>query len=142
MKILLAVDGSSHSNKATEILIKHMGLYKDAPEVFLLYVHLPVPKLHGMSNVVSQEMINQYYQEESEEALATSKRLLEKARVEIHAQMLVGTVAENIVKQAEAQGCDLIYMGTRGMGGLKNVLLGSNAVKVLHIATIPVVLVK
>ena len=129
MKILLAVDGSSHSNKATETLIKHAALYKDAPEVFLLYVHLPVPKLHGMSNVVSQEMINRYYEEESEEALATSKRLLDEARIASHTQMLVGPVAETIVKQAEAQGCDLIYMGTRGMGGLKNVLLGSNAVK-------------
>ncbi len=142
MKILLAVDGSTHSNKATETLIKHVAFYKDAPEVFLLYVHLPVPKLHGMSNVVSREMINQYYQEESEEALATNKRLLEKAKVAYHVQMLVGTVAETIVKQAEAQGCDLIYMGTRGMEGLKNVLLGSNAIKVLHLATIPVVLVK
>ena len=142
MKILLAADGSTHSNKATETLIKHAALYKDVPKVFLLYVHLPVPKLHGMSKVVSQEMINRYYQEESEEALATSKRLLEKAGVLNHAQMLVGPVAETIVKQAEAQGCDLIYMGTRGMGGLKNVLLGSNAIKVLHIATIPVVLVK
>ena len=142
MKILLAVDGSTHSNKATETLIKHAALYKDAPEVFLLYVHLPVPKLHGMSSVVSREMINRYYEEESEEALATSKRLLDKARIASHTQMLVGPVAETIVKQAEAQGCDLIYMGSRGMGGLKNVLLGSNAVKVLHIATIPVVLVK
>ena len=142
MKILLAVDGSTHSNKATETLIKHAVLYKDAPEVFLLYVHLPVPKLHGMSSVVSREMINRYYEEESEEALATSKRLLDKARIASHTQMLVGPVAETIVKQAEAQGCDLIYMGSRGMGGLKNVLLGSNAVKVLHIATIPVVLVK
>ena len=142
MKILLAVDGSSHSNKATETLIKHAALYKDAPEVFLLYVHLPVPKLHGMSNVVSKEMINRYYEDESEEALATSKRLLHEARIASHTQMLVGPVAETIVKQAKAHGCDLIYMGSRGMGGLKNVLLGSNAVKVLHIATIPVVLVK
>ena len=142
MKILLAVDGSSHSNKATETLIKHAALYKDAPEVFLLYVHLPVPKLHGMSNVGSREMINRYYEEESEEALVTSKRLLHEAKVPYQAQMLVGPVAETIVKQAEAHGCDLIYMGTRGMEGLKNVLLGSNAVKVLHIAAIPVVLVK
>ena len=142
MKILLAVDGSSHSNKATETLIKHAALYKHAPEIFLLYVHLPVPKLHGMSNVVSREMINRYYKDESEEALATSKRLLDESKVPYQTQMLVGPVAETIVKQAEALGCDLIYMGTRGMGGLKNVLLGSNAVKVLHIATIPVVLVK
>ena len=134
MKILLAVDGSTHSNKATETLIKHAALYKDKPEVILLYVHLPVPKLHGMSKVVSREMIDRYYREESEEALATSKSLLEKAGVASHVQMLVGPVAETIVKLAEAQGCDLIYMGTRGMGALKNVLLGSNAVKVLHIA--------
>ena len=48
-----------------------MVLYKDAPEVFLLYVQLQVPDLRGMSKVVSREMINRYYQEELEEALAT-----------------------------------------------------------------------
>jgi len=142
MKILLAVDGSSHSNKATEILIQHLALYKTAPEVLLLHVHLPVPNVHGMGKVISQEMIDRYYQEESEEALASSKRLLDKAKIGYRSLMLVGPIAETIVKQAEADGCDLIYMGTRGMGGIKNVLLGSTAIKVLHIAPVPVVLVK
>ncbi|HXZ96001.1 MAG TPA: universal stress protein [Burkholderiales bacterium] len=142
MKILLAVDGSSHSNKATETLIKHVALYKDAPEVLLLYVHLPVPKLHGMGNVVSREMINRYYLDESEEALARSRRMLDKAKIAYQAQSLVGPVAETIVKQAETNDCGLIYMGTRGMGALKTAMLGSNAVKVLHIGRIPVVLVK
>ncbi|HYA20907.1 MAG TPA: universal stress protein [Burkholderiales bacterium] len=142
MKILLAADGSSHSNKATQALIKHVAFYKHPPEVLLIYVHLPVPNLPGMGKIVSKDMINHYYRDESEEALAASKRILEDAKTAYQTKTLVGPVAETIVKQAHANNCELIYMGTRGMGGLKNVLLGSNAVKVLHIARIPVVLVK
>jgi nucleotide-binding universal stress UspA family protein len=119
-----------------------LALYKTAPEILLLHVHLPVPNVHGMGKVISKEMIDRYYKEESKEALASSKRLLDKANVAHRSLMRVGPVAETIVKQAETDGCGLIYMGTRGMGGLKNVLLGSTTIKVLHIATVPVVLVK
>ncbi|HUL41544.1 MAG TPA: universal stress protein [Burkholderiales bacterium] len=142
MKILLAVDGSPHSDKATKALIKHAALYNKAPEIFLLYVHLPVPNLPGMHRVISRNAIKRYYREESEEALANSGRLLNRAKIIHRALMFVGPVAETIIEQAKARNCDLIYMGTRGMGGLKNMLLGSTAVKVLRLATIPVVLVK
>ncbi len=46
MKILLAVDGSVHSRKATTALIKNIALYKRAPEVVLLNVYYPVPRVN------------------------------------------------------------------------------------------------
>ena len=53
----------------------------------------------------------------------------------------VGPIAESIVDQARQSGSNMIYMGTRGMTALANVLLGSVATRVLHLAHIPVVLI-
>jgi nucleotide-binding universal stress UspA family protein len=53
----------------------------------------------------------------------------------------VGDVASSIVEHAQKSGCQLICMGTRGMTALSNMLLGSVATKVIHLAHVPVVLV-
>ena len=54
---------------------------------------------------------------------------------------LVGPVAETIVDHARKSDCDMIFMGTRGMTALSNMVMGSVATKVLHLAHIPVVLI-
>jgi nucleotide-binding universal stress UspA family protein len=51
-------------------------------------------------------------------------------------------VAEAIVKHAKDTRCDLIYIGTRGMGPVGAALIGSTALKVLHSSETPVLLVK
>ena len=50
--------------------------------------------------------------------------------------------SEAVVKLAEDQGADLIVMGTRGLTGIKHVLLGSVAERTLRHATCPVLTVK
>ena len=47
-----------------------------------------------------------------------------------------------LAKRAEELGCDEIIMGTRGMGAIGNLVMGSVATKVVHLAGIPVTLVK
>ena len=74
--------------------------------------------------------------------LAAAKKKLDAAGIRYNAQVLVGPVAETIVKHARARRCDLIYIGTRGMSEIGKALLGSTATKVLHIADTPVLLVK
>jgi nucleotide-binding universal stress UspA family protein len=56
--------------------------------------------------------------------------------------VLVGPIAETIVKRAKDAGCDLIYIGTRGMTEVGKALMGSTATKVLHIADTPVLVVR
>jgi len=51
-------------------------------------------------------------------------------------------VAETIAEFAVSCGCDQIVMGTRGMGSLEGLLLGSITTKVLHLVRVPVTLVK
>jgi nucleotide-binding universal stress UspA family protein len=142
MKILIAVDGSKNSLDAVQCLIDHADWYREMPQVELVTVHLPVPKLPGMGAAVGKGQLEKYYQQEGEAQLAAAKRLLDAAKIPYQPRVLVGPVAESIVKQAKDQRCDLIYIGTRGKTALEKALLGSTATKVLHIADIPVLLVK
>ena len=141
LRVLLPVDGSESATRATQELIKTFGWYKEQPTVDLLAVHLPVHRFPNMSVVISNEMIERYYAEECEDMLAPSKKALDAAGVKYTAHTLVGAIAESIVEQAKQSGSDMIYMGTRGMTALSNMVLGSVTTRVLHLAHIPVVLI-
>lgn len=142
MKILLAVDGSEHSLDAARCLVEHAGRYREKPSVELVHVHLPVPKLPGMGVVVGRAELQRYYEDEGAQALAQARKLLDAAGIGYSVQVLVGTPAESIVAHAEATRCDLICIGNRGLGAAASLLLGSVAGKVLHLATVPVLLVR
>jgi len=138
MKILIAVDGSKASLKAVQLLIDHADWFRDAPQVELLAVHLPVPRVSR----ASKTQLERYYREEGEGMLTAARKKLDGAGIAYEARVAVGPVAETVVKQAKEKRCDLIYIGTRGMSELGKVLVGSTASKVLHISDIPVLLVK
>ena len=142
MKILLAVDGSKPSLDAVDCLIEHADWYGTSPEVELVTVHLPVPKLPGLSSVVGKAGVQRYYQEEGDDRLAAARKKLDAARIKYQARVLVGQVAETLVKHAKDKRCDMIYVGTRGMSSAAAAIVGSTAAKVLRLATVPVLLVK
>lgn len=138
MKILVAVDGSKPSLKAVQLLIDHSDWYRAKPDVELVTVHLPVPPVGR----VPKSQLERYYIEEGQAMLAPAKKKLDAAGIAYRPQVLVGPVAESIVKHAKSTRCDLIYIGTRGMSEIGKALLGSTATKVLHISDTPVLLVK
>ncbi len=142
MKILLAVDGSKFSLDAVNCLIEHSDWYREKPVVELLTVHLPVPKLPRMGLVVGKNQIRKYYEEEGEAAMAAAKKKLGAAGIAYKSTILVGQIADMIVQHAAKTGCDLIYIGTHGRTAAGNMLLGSIATKVLHMSTVPVLLVR
>lgn len=56
--------------------------------------------------------------------------------------VLGGSPAGSIVSYAETEQCDLIVMGSRGLGALKEFVLGSVSHNVLQHAKIPVLIIK
>ena len=76
MKILLAVDGSKPSLDAVDLVIRTFGQLRARPEVELVTVHLPVPKLPRMGMAVGKGQIDKYYREEGEARRATSRAAL------------------------------------------------------------------
>jgi nucleotide-binding universal stress UspA family protein len=142
MKVLLAVDGSKHSLNAVKFLIEHAGWYRENPSVELVNVRLPVPKIGGMGAVIGANQIRRYYDQEGKKALSRARKLLDAAGIAYSANILVGPIAETLLKQARLARCDLIMIGTRGMTAVGNLLLGSTATKVMNLSTVPVLLVK
>jgi len=141
LKVLLPVDGSESALRATQRLIETLEWYKEPPGVDILAVHPRVPQFPNMSLVISNGMLNRYYTEECEAMLAPSKKALDAAGVKYVSYRLVGAVAETIVEQAKQLDSAMIFMGTRGMTALANMVLGSVTTRVLHLAHIPVVLI-
>jgi nucleotide-binding universal stress UspA family protein len=142
MKILLAVDGSKPSLDAVALVIRSFGQLRDKPQVELVTVHLPVPKLGGLSAAVSKGQLAKYYQEEGEANLAAAKKKLDTAGIAYKASVLVGPIAETIIKRADSTGCKLICIGSRGMSALGKALVGSVASKVLQLASQPLLIAK
>jgi nucleotide-binding universal stress UspA family protein len=141
MKILLALDGSTVSQRALDSLVAHVQWFRDKPEIHLLHVHPPVPVGIAVQHV-SQETLDRYYRAEGEAVLAPALARLEETGLAVTRHIHVGEPAAVIAKLAAELGCDLICLGTHGRGAVSGAMLGSVAAKVLHLATMPVLLAK
>ena len=141
LKILHPVDGSENALRATGKLVESLTWYAEPPRIVLMAVHLPVPRYPNMNLVISEEMIDRYYKDELDSMLEPSRKILDGANTAYDVCTRIGGIAESIVGQAHDAGSDLIVMGTRGMGALAGVVMGSVATRVLHLATTPVLLV-
>jgi nucleotide-binding universal stress UspA family protein len=74
--------------------------------------------------------------------LATIQKRLSENRIVAHCVVEVGPPAERIVACAKEKEIDLIALSTHGRSGLSAIMMGSVANKVLHLAEVPILLVK
>lgn len=141
MKILLPVDGSECALRAVDQLIDCGDWFRDLPEIHLLYVHPPIPMGRVQAHI-GTETLHSYYLEEGQQQLAVAQARLDAAGRFHTSHIHVGLPAEVIAKFAGDLACDLIMMGSHGRSSLAGLLLGSVAMRVLHLAPSPVLLVK
>ena len=139
-RMLVAVDGSESSDRAVSHLLKKLAWYKDAVEVHLLNVQPPLPA--SVARNVPASQLHEYHRENAEGALASARALLDGAKVAYVVHIGVGEPAHVITGYAKEKAIDQIVMGTRGLGGVAGLVLGSVTTKVLALAEVPVLLVK
>ncbi len=141
MKILLAVDGSSYTERAVEFLIGHLAWFRDLPEIHVINVQPPIPS--GQVQVfVGKDLIRQYHDEESELALARAREMLQHAKIPHGVVKKVGHIGQTISEYAVHHGFSLIVMGSHGHSALANLALGSVATRVIATSKIPVLLAR
>ena len=140
MRFLVPVDGSLHCERAIQHLIR-LAKCREALEIHLINVREPVDSWE-VRRFLTEEEIARIQQSEGVEDLRSARALLDAAGLAYEAQVLAGPVAQTIAHYADSHQCDQIIMGTHGRGGLASLFLGSEAAKVIHLAHVPVTLVK
>jgi nucleotide-binding universal stress UspA family protein len=139
-KILIATDGSKHSEEAE----KHglMMAKGSGASVTALYV---VEGIHSSTSISSPPSL--LMEEQMEQLREEGKKIVEKVvqkgkEMEVKVTPLVaeGHPANQIIEHAK--DCDLVVMGTLGRSGFSQLLVGSVAEKVVRHAPVPVLVVR
>jgi nucleotide-binding universal stress UspA family protein len=147
-KILVAVDGSKTSLDAVEHAICHAE--KHNSELTALYIvssdvrygYLEDDQKVGLTGPLKEIVMMAV--EKGEKLLDEVKQKASKTDIDVKTEVIIGytSVAKSIVEYAEERNIDLIVIGTRGMTGIKKMLLGSTATGVVTYAHCPVLIVK
>lgn len=142
--VALAVDGSRPGLRAAAYLCRlHASLAKQgrALQVHLVNVQ---PRIAAGSarGVVSRAQVDAYLHKQSEGAMRAVRRLFDRVGVAYQCHARTGAYPDTILRVAREQGCGRIVMGTRGLGPVRGLLLGSVTFAVVHRSTLPVTLVK
>jgi nucleotide-binding universal stress UspA family protein len=135
--ILVAVDGSKHSDAAFDVAMDISQKY--GSQVFVLHVFqggtgsgtLVSPGFEDDMRAIGQQILNSYEAKVKERRLQNVRMLLQ-----------MGDAAQRIMETASEIKCGLVLIGSRGRGGFKELLLGSVSHKVTNHASCPVLVVK
>ena len=141
MQILVPVDGSARANRAVAYALL-LASRADAEITLVNVQNRETLDLSDVSSVMSVGTDKEFAVRRSEKALRTAVQLCQDARVKFSARSALGPIAEIINRIARETKADQIVMGTRGFGPLRGFVLGSVAARVVHLASVPVTLVK
>lgn len=139
--VLLPFDGSDSAMRAAEYLVEFSQSLGDVT-VHVVNVQTE-PKLFG--NYISPAMLDQLHAgalDHAAEVNAKAAEMLRAANLQVETHEILGEVVSELVDAARKLGCTMIVMGTRGLGSLGSLVLGSVASHVVHEAPMPVLLVK
>ena len=139
--VLVPFDGSASAKRAIQYLV---DLSKDLAQLKVHVLNVLIePVIYGeyaTPNLLDQ--FNASAQQHAAEVNAEAAAMLGAANIAHETHVATGVVAVEISRAVTAYGCSGVVMGTRGMGSLKNLVLGSVATQVVHEVAVPVTLVK
>ncbi len=134
--IVLAFDGSEYSRKALQCA----KAIAERFEATLCLVHV----FRNPSDLLGYADYEKLFSKRKSAAQAVLDDALQELghiTFTVQEELQEGLEAEAILKVAESCKADLIVMGTRGLGAVKGLLVGSVSRKVIHYAECPVMAV-
>lgn len=144
--ILLAVDGSEHSQRAAKAGIEFAkSTQGKVTALFVIDVSKKYEGIGGVSWNIADEVVlgmEQSLKQCGNDTLKIVGEMAKKAGVSFESKMVEGQPAVEIMKTAEDADMSLIVMGRLGRSGISKFLMGSVADKVLHNSKIPVLMVQ
>ena len=142
-KILVAVDGSDASFNASAYAIDLAK--RNGAELIVLCVVSPIPySQFEYANIGRMREIETIEKEKAQQEADRVKQKATEKKVSIKTDVFIKytSVVKEIVEYAERMGIDMIVIGSRGMTGIKKMLLGSVASGVVRYSHCPVLVVK
>ncbi len=141
--ILAPVDGSKNADAALDKAVEMQKLTGAALTILTVYRHHSM--LEASFSMVRpgdpgnmDDIMRGHAREVAE---AAKQRAMENGGVDVHALVRNGPIARGIVAVAKERGCDLIVIGSRGLGSIEGYLMGSVSHKVTGTAPCPVMVV-
>ena len=141
LTLLIAIDGFRYSDRAVDYVLQRAAATREGVRAHLLNVQVPLAGVN-VKLFISPESQQDYYRDEGMTVLAGPRQRLLEAGIDCEPHIGVGDPGPVIVEYAHSKHCDEVVMGTHGRGFLAGAVLGSVAQKVVHLASMPVVLMK
>ena len=142
MKFLVAVDGSTQSSDAIQALA-HFG---PSPDLTLVHaIHLPDLDHPMITPEFRDELLSEVeekHRKEGERLLRDAKANLPITPARVETVLQIGPPSQVILETAQSATSDLILMGARGLGTVKELVLGSVSHRVLLHAPCSVLILK
>jgi len=138
-KILVPLDGSELAESALPSVI-HLAKGGYAGELILLNVVEPPPSWLA-ENMDIFELKRMEFNRAQEYIRGVQSRLASEG-IDAKADVTEGRASQVIVEYATEKGVDLIVIATHGYTGMKKLMFGSVALRVLHDAHAPVLLIR
>ncbi len=139
-RILVPIDFSEHAEPVLE-WAAHLA-EEHGSEVILLHAyHLPV-EFQQLEGAYLPQDFWDTVKDEGRQGLADHEEALRTRGLQVRSVVREGYPATVIEEEAAAEQVDLIVLGTHGLSGLKHLLLGSIAERVVQKAPCPVLTVK
>jgi nucleotide-binding universal stress UspA family protein len=139
-KLLVPVDGSPTATRGLDEAIRVARLSGGTIRVVHVLDQHFAPGLEFCSAEVLAVL-----RQSGVEIIGPAKARVEASGVPVEAQVaetLSGTVADTVVDHARQWGADLIVIGTHGRRGVRRLMIGSDAERIVRMATVPVLLVR
>lgn len=144
VKILVATDGSPNAIRAAE-LATHLGKEFRQAEVVLVNIgHIPAFALGGPGpdGLVDLGALVEGLERAGQAILDRTAQVFARGSIPVTRVYRQGEPATEILKVAEETRADLIIIGSRGLGLIGGLILGSVSERVLHGAHRPVLVVR
>lgn len=136
-RILLASDGSAHAVRAT----KNAAYLAEGRKESIVTVLYSVDGSTSKSDVL-KEVSKDILVQKRRERLGDTESILKERNVSYEIKIIKGDPGPAIVKYANENQFDIVVIGSRGLNGLQEMVLGSVSHKVAKRAHCPVLIVK
>lgn len=148
-RVLVAVDGSENSNRALDFALDLAEKYNanvmvlnvsESPAVGVVPLEPTEHVAYAGGAVDFYKDFQRFHEDILRKAVHRAREF--KPNVTVSSKLREGNAASEIVSEAKEGGFDIIVVGHKGLGRVKELFLGNISERVAHLAPCPVIIVR